>query len=96
MMEANPEKCVACGRNIETGSGHPFCKLHLEAYRNIVKNYEFWKNAYSDLTPEEFLRKIGDNDYTGKWVKEVVRIILSHPDLLRLFLNDLSCSDKKG
>lgn len=94
-METGPEKCIACGRDIETGSKQSFCRLHLEAYRNIVENYEVWKNAYSDLTPEEFLMKLEDNDYTGKWVKEVAHIMLSSPGLLRFFLNDLSCSSKK-
>ncbi|MCX8183336.1 MAG: hypothetical protein N3F08_02820 [Crenarchaeota archaeon] len=94
-METSSEKCMACGRNVETGSKLPFCRLHSEAYRNIIKNYENWKNAYGDLTPEEFLRKLENNDYTGKWVKEVARVILSNRGLLDFLLNDLSYSSRK-
>lgn len=67
----------------------------MKAYDRILDNYDNWRSAYGDLTPEEFLKRLESNDYTGKWVKEVVRIILSRRDLLQLFLNDLSYHRKK-
>jgi hypothetical protein len=94
-METGSEKCVICGRSVETGSKRSFCRLHLEAYRNIVKNYGNWRSAYGDLTPEEFLRRLEGNEYAGKWVKEVARVVLSSRDLLQFFLNDLSYLSKK-
>ncbi|MEM3660789.1 MAG: hypothetical protein QXU11_10410 [Thermoproteota archaeon] len=95
-MKDSSGKCIVCERNVETGSKPSFCRLHLEAYKNIVKNYVNWRNAYGDLKPEEFLRRLENNDYTGKWVKEVVRIMLSNRDLLQFFLDDLSYSGRKG
>ncbi len=95
-MRTSSEKCIVCERDVETGSKVSFCRLHLEAYRNIVENYENWRNAYGDLTPEEFLRRLENNDYTGKWVKEVVRVMLSNRGLLQFFLGDLSYSSRKG
>ncbi|NHV99327.1 MAG: hypothetical protein HA496_06695 [Thaumarchaeota archaeon] len=95
-MKTSSEKCIICGRNVETGSKPSFCSLHLEAYRNIVRNYEAWRSAYGGLTPEEFLRRLENNDYTGKWVKEVVRVMLSNHGLLQFFLNDLSYSSRRG
>lgn len=94
-LETGIGKCIACKRDIETQSKPSFCRLHMEAYSKILDNYDNWRNAYGDLAPEEFLRKLENNDYTGKWVKEVVRIILSRRDLLQLFLNDLSYRGKK-
>ncbi|MEM2930546.1 MAG: hypothetical protein QW797_06800 [Thermoproteota archaeon] len=94
-LEAGSEKCIICKRDVETHSKPSFCRLHMEAYRRIIDNYENWRNAYGSLTPEEFLRKLESNDYTGKWVKDVTRIILSNRDLLQLFLNDLSCRGRK-
>ncbi len=95
-MKTSSEKCVVCGRNVETGSKLSFCRLHSEAYKNIVGNYENWRNAYGDLTPEEFLRRLENNDYAGRWVKEVARALLSSRDLLHFFLNDLSYLNRKG
>lgn len=95
-MKTDSEKCMVCKRNVETGAKPSFCSFHSEAYQNIVKSYDDWRNAYGDLTPEEFLRRLENNDYAGKWIKEVARIILSSHDLLQFFLNDLSCLSKKG
>lgn len=95
-MKTSSEKCIVCERSVETGSKPSFCRLHLETYRSIVENYENWRNAYGDLTPEEFLRRLENNDYAGKWVKEVVRVMLSNRGLLQFFLNDLSYSGRKG
>ncbi len=96
MMKADSEKCIICERDVETGSKLSFCRLHLEAYQNIVKGYVNWSGAYGDLAPEEFLRRLENNDYSGKWVKEVAHIITSRHDLLQFFLNDLSYWGKKS
>ncbi|MEM2940321.1 MAG: hypothetical protein QW304_02055 [Thermoproteota archaeon] len=93
--ETGAKKCVVCKRDVETHSKTSFCRLHMEAYGRILDNYDNWRNAYGDLTPERFLEKLEKNDYTGKWVKEVAHIILSRRDLLRLFLNDLSYRGRK-
>jgi len=83
-------KCVICNRVREDSSKMPFCSLHNAAYRNLVAKYGDWKIAYHDLSPKEFLEKLMDNEYSGKWVKEVVREILSHEDLMQTFLEDLA------
>jgi|GEM_PF-1011028 hypothetical protein len=94
-VETGAEKCIACKRDVEKHSKPSFCRLHMEAYGKILDNYNNWRNAYGDLTPEEFLKRLEGNDYTGKWVKEVARIMLSRRDLLQLFLNDLSSRGRK-
>lgn len=94
--ETGSEKCIVCKRDVETRSKPSFCRLHMEAYGKIVDNYDNWRDAYGDLTPEEFLKKLESNDYTGKWVREVAHIILSRRDLLPFFLSDLSYRGKKG
>jgi hypothetical protein len=95
-MKPLHERCVACNRVIEEPSNTPFCSLHAKAYENLVAGYVDWKNAYGDLSPEEFLERLKNNESSGRWVREVVRAILSRDDLMRIFLKDLSSRDMKG
>ncbi|MCS7138925.1 MAG: hypothetical protein NZ873_02585 [Crenarchaeota archaeon] len=83
-------KCVICNRIIEGSPKIPFCSLHTRAYSNLIAKYGEWKNAYGDLSPREFLDRIGSNEYSGRWVKEVVNAILFNRELMQVFLDDLS------
>jgi len=83
-------RCVVCGRIIEDSSRIPFCDFHTKAYSSLLAGYVEWRKAYGDLPPAEFLRMLKDNEYSGRWVKEVAKLILSREDLMQVFLNDLS------
>ncbi|MEM3712527.1 MAG: hypothetical protein QXR97_03210 [Thermoproteota archaeon] len=94
-MENKPLKCIVCSRIIEESSKMPFCSLHIRAYSNLAAKYGDWKRAYGELSPREFLEKIVKNEHSGRWVKEVVQAILSHGDIMQVFLEDLSSQDKR-
>lgn len=55
----------------------PFCEYHAKAYNNIVKYYRYWKEAYDELSWEEYLTKLIENPENGKWVKEVAKYLIS-------------------
>jgi len=64
-------RCQICGRKAES----KFCKLHEDAYRNLVENYEVWKRSMN-ISWTEYLDEAQKNQYTGIWVKEVAQSLL--------------------
>ncbi|MBO3799749.1 MAG: hypothetical protein FGF52_01670 [Candidatus Brockarchaeota archaeon] len=94
-MRPSCKRCVACNRVTEESSKIPFCSLHVRAYENLIVGYVDWRNAYGDLSPKEFLERVRDNEYSGRWVREVAGAVLSHEDLMQIFLNDLSSRGMK-
>lgn len=73
----------------------PFCNFHMKAYKSIIAGYIDWRKAYGELSPKEFLERLKDNEYSGRWVKEIARTLLSRSDLMQFFLNDLPCQDRR-
>jgi hypothetical protein len=69
--------CKACNR--EAGE-RDFCALHLKAYENIVKEYDFWRKGLK-ISWKEYLSKIEKNSLTGEWVKEVVKYLISNEEV---------------
>jgi len=67
-------KCKACDR--EAGK-RAFCLLHLKAYENIVKKYDFWRKALK-ISWKEYLSEIEQNSLTGEWAKEVASYLVSN------------------
>jgi predicted metal-binding protein len=67
-------KCKACDR--EAGK-KDFCLLHLKAYENIVKKYDFWRKALK-ISWKEYLSEIEQNSLTGEWAKEVANYLISN------------------
>jgi hypothetical protein len=65
-------QCEICGRKSESR----FCELHEVAYKNLLRNYEAWKKSMK-VSWTEYLTQIEVNEYTGIWVKEVVRHLLA-------------------
>ncbi|MCS7119877.1 MAG: hypothetical protein RMJ07_05045 [Nitrososphaerota archaeon] len=65
-------KCQVCGRKAESR----FCKLHEEAYKNLIEGYESWRKSMS-ISWTEYLEEILKNPFTGVWVKEVIQKILT-------------------
>ena len=60
--------CVICKRKT---SKEDFCIYHQEAHHNLNKSYADWKEAYGELSFEEYLTKLISNKQAGNWVKEV-------------------------
>lgn len=65
--------CEVCKR---VGKG-TFCEYHAKAYYNIIEQYKYWKEAYEELTWEEYLTKLIENPENGKWVKELAKYLIS-------------------
>jgi hypothetical protein len=67
-------KCKMCHR--EAGE-RDFCLVHLKAYENIVKKYDFWRKALK-MSWKEYLSEIEKNSLTGGWAKEVASYLISN------------------
>jgi hypothetical protein len=63
--------CKACNRK---AGERDFCQLHLKAYENIVKEYDFWRKGLK-IAWKEFLSQIKKNALTVEWAKEVVEYL---------------------
>jgi hypothetical protein len=68
--------CKACNR--EAGESD-FCPLHLKAYENVVKKYDFWRKALK-ISWKEYLSEIEKNSLTGEWAKEVAGYLISNEE----------------
>ena len=64
-------KCEICGRR----SSSKYCKLHEQAYRNLLEKYEVWKEALG-ISWKEYLREVAKNPYTGDWAREIAEHLL--------------------
>jgi len=67
-------KCKVCGREVSEGD---FCLLHLKAYENIIKKYDFWRKALQ-ISWKEYLSEIQQNSLTGEWAKEVANYLINN------------------
>ena len=68
-------KCKYCEREK--------CKLHIKAYKNIIKKYSAWKKTL-DLSWKEYLNEIVKNSFTGECAKEVARHLLNEGEKLNV------------
>lgn len=68
--------CKVCSRKAGEGD---FCQLHLKAYENIVKKYDFWRKALR-ISWKEYISEIAKNSATGQWVKEVAKYLLNNEE----------------
>lgn len=55
-----------------------FCKYHYEALQSLRDHYHVWKNSYGEITWYDYLTKLQEIRYTGKWVKDVIEIELKN------------------
>ncbi|MHA1239074.1 MAG: hypothetical protein ACTSSJ_07580 [Candidatus Odinarchaeia archaeon] len=67
--------CPVCGEDSEIEDG--FCEKHHKAHENIKTMFSEWKKALN-ISWEEYLGKIIENDNTGKWAKEVADYLLKN------------------
>ena len=64
--------CKVCDREAVEKD---FCALHLKAYENIVKKYDFWRKALG-ISWKEYLSEIEKNSLTGEWTREVAKYLI--------------------
>ena len=64
------KKCKLCQREAEEKS--ELCAHHLAAEETLRNAYSIWRNAYSELSWDEYLEKIKQLKGTGQWVKEII------------------------
>ncbi len=65
-------KCLICGRKAESG----LCKLHEEAHKNLLKNYDLWKKSLG-MSWIGYLKEVQRNPFAGVWAKEVAQHLLA-------------------
>jgi len=64
-------KCKLCDKK----TTDIYCKLHEQAYCNIVEKYNEWKLAFK-ISWQNYLIEVIKNEYSGSGVKEVARNLL--------------------
>lgn len=68
-------RCMLCVRK---AIQEKFCKYHYEALQSLRDHYHVWKNSYGEITWYDYLTKLQEIRYTGKWVKDVIEIELKN------------------
>ena len=68
--------CKVCGRK---AGERDFCLLHLKAYENMVKKYDFWRKALR-ISWKEYISEIEKNSATGEWAREVAKYLLNNEE----------------
>ena len=68
-------KCLVCDRE----AVGEYCEFHEEAYLNVVKKFEDWKQA-TGASWKQYLKEVVENAYTGCWAKEVAENLLKNKD----------------
>jgi len=63
-------RCKVCNRSVYRDG---LCRLHYEAYRNLVDTYKYWKA--SGFTWGDYLKKVCSMKSTGSLVKEVCKAL---------------------
>ena len=68
-------RCRLCVRNaIE----EKFCEFHYEALQSLRTHYQVWRSSYGEITWHDYLARLQEIKYTGKWVKDVIEIELKN------------------
>lgn len=66
--------CVICGRDLsEEGI---LCEYHRMAKENLERGYTSWTQAL-DISYENYLEALLENDATGRWIKDIAESILA-------------------
>ena len=67
-------KCPICNSNKYEESD--YCENHQSAYLNLKERYNDWKKALN-ITWQEYLKKIIENENSGEWAREVAMHLLN-------------------
>ena len=75
MIAKFEKRCMLCVRK---AIQEKYCKYHYEALQSLRDHYHVWKNSYGEITWYDYLTKLQEIKYTGKWVKDVIEIELKN------------------
>ncbi|MGD1835807.1 MAG: hypothetical protein ACPKQO_08800 [Nitrososphaeraceae archaeon] len=71
MNTDNNNNCKICSNE---RISRKYCVYHEKALKDLVRNYDIWLKAYSQNLPwNEYMQKVQSLEYTGKWIKEVIK-----------------------
>jgi DNA topoisomerase-1 len=68
-------KCTLCVRK---AIQEKFCKFHYEALQSLRTHYQVWRSSYGEITWYDYLTRLQEIKYTGKWVKDIIEIELKN------------------
>ena len=68
-------KCTLCVRK---AIQEKFCEFHYEALQSLRTHYQVWRSSYGEITWYDYLTRLQELKYTGKWVKDVIEIELKN------------------
>lgn len=75
MIAKFEKRCILCVRK---AIQEKFCEYHYEALQSLRDHYHVWKNSYGEITWYDYLTKLQEIKYAGKWVKDVIEIELKN------------------
>ena len=73
MIPKTEIRCILCLRK---AFQEKFCEYHYEALQSLREHYQIWKSSYGEITWYDYLTRLQEIKYTGKWVKDVIEIEL--------------------
>jgi len=68
-------RCMLCVRK---AIQEKLCEFHFEALESLRTHYQVWISSYGDITWHDYLTRLHEIKYTGKWVKDVIEIELEN------------------
>lgn len=71
MVAKIERRCMLCVRN---AIQEKFCEFHYEALQSLRTHYQVWRSSYGEITWYDYLVRLQEIKYTGKWVKDVIEI----------------------
>lgn len=70
-------QCDICGRAADDSIG--YCAYHKVAHDNVQEAFKVWEIAL-EITWDDYLTRIFEEDGLGKWAREVVEHIMQQND----------------
>ncbi len=69
--------CDICGRAANDDTS--YCTYHYVASDKVNEAFKVWENAL-EITWDDYLSRIFEEDGLGKWAKEVVKYLMQQND----------------
>lgn len=70
-------QCDICGRAADDSIG--YCAYHKVAHDKVKEAFKVWEIAL-EITWDDYLTRIFEEDGTGRWAKEVVEHLMQQND----------------
>lgn len=75
MVAKIERRCMLC---VRSAIQEKFCEFHYEALQSLRTHYQVWRSSYGEITWYDYLVRLQEIKYTGKWVKDVIEIELKN------------------